>query len=112
MKIKHNPAYLMACAEVVSNYNKNFNYSQIHNMIITLLEDIIKQGELELNPGGFRVETAGFILVFNKADSEGIREVEFLVDPYIANLSNYMYSSVNEDVVSEVEVVVNFNRVQ
>ena len=112
MKIKHNPAHLMACAEVVSNYNKHFNYSQIHNMIITLLEDTIKRGELELNLDDFRVETAGFILVFNKADSKGIREVEFLVDPYIANLSNYMYTSANKDVVSEVEVVVNFNRIQ
>ena len=112
MKIKHNPAHLIACAEVVSNYNKYLNYSQIYNMIITLIEDTIKRGELELNPDDFRVETAGFILVFNQADSEGIREIEFLVDPYIANLSNYQGSASNQDVVSEVEVVVNFNRIQ
>lgn len=112
MKIKYNNAHLMACAEVVSNYNKYFNYSQIHNMIITLIEDTIKQGELELNLDDFRVETAGFILVFNKADSKGIREIKFLVDPYIANFSNYMYTSANLDIVSEVEVVVNFNRIQ
>ena len=112
MKIKHNPAHLIACAEVVSNYNKYLNYSQIYNMIITLIEDTIKRGELELNPDDFRVETAGFILVFNQADSEGIREVEFLVDPYIANLRNYTHSSANQDVVSEVEVVVNFKHIQ
>ena len=112
MKIKYNNAHLMACVEVVSNYNKYFNYSQIHNMIITLIEDTIKRGELELNPNTYRVETAGFILVFNQADSEGIREVEFLVDPYIANLSNYQGSAADQDVVSEVEVVVNFNRIQ
>lgn len=112
MKIKYNNAHLMACAEVVSNYNKYFNYSQIHNMIITLIEDTIKLGELELNLDDFRVETAGFILVFNKADSKGIREIEFLVNPYIANLSNYMYTSANLDVVSEVEVVVNFDLIQ
>ena len=112
MKIKYNPAHIIACAEVVSNYNKYFNYSQIHNMLITLLEDTIKRGELELNPDDFRVETAGFILVFNKADSKGIREIEFLVDPYIANLSNYQGSTSNRGVVSEAEVVVSFKRIQ
>ena len=112
MKIKHNPAHLMACAEVVSNYNENFNYSQIHNMIITLLENTIKRGALEINPDTYRVSTAGFILVFNQADSEGVREVEFLVDPYIVNLLKYLGSDADQDVVSEVEVVVNFNRIQ
>ena len=112
MKIKHNPAHIIACAEVVSNYNKYFNYYQIYNLIVDLLEDTIKRGELELNPENYRVETAGFILVFNQADSEGIREVEFLVDPYIANLNNYMCTSANKDVVSEVEAVVNFNRIR
>ena len=112
MKIKHNPAHLMACAKVVSVFNTQFSYFQVFNMIADLLEDTIKRGELELNLDDFRVETAGFILVFNKADSKGIREVEFLVDPYIANLSNYMCTSANKDVVSEVEVVVNFNRIQ
>ena len=34
MKIRHNPAHLIACAEVVSNYNKYFNYYQIYNMIV------------------------------------------------------------------------------
>ena len=112
MKIKHNPAHIIACAEVVSNYNKYFNYYQIYNLIVDLLEDTIKRGELELNPENYRVETAGFILVFNQVDSDGIREVEFLVDPYIANLHDYQGSAVNQDVVSEVEVVVNFNRIQ
>ena len=112
MKIKYNPVHIIACAEVVSSFNTRFSYFQVYNLIIDLLEDTIKRGELELNPDDFRVETAGFILVFNQADSEGIREVEFLVDPYIANLSNYMYTSANQDVVSEVEVVVNFNRIQ
>lgn len=112
MKIKHNPAHIIACAEVVSNYNKNFDYYQIYNLIVDLLEDTIKRGEPELNPGTYRVEAAGFILVFNQADSEGIREVEFLVDPYIANLHTYQGSAADQDVVSEVEVVVNFNRIQ
>ena len=112
MKIKYNPAHLTACVEAVSRFNTRFNYFQVYNLIIDLLEDTIKRGELELNLEDFRVETAGFILVFNKADSKGIREIEFLVDPYIANLSNYQGSAVDQDVVSEVEVVVNFNRIQ
>ena len=112
MKIKYNPVHLMACAEVVSNYNKYFNYYQIYNRIINLIEDTIKRGDLEINPDDFRVETAGFILVFNKADYRGIREIEFLVDPYIANLSNYKGSPSDQDVVSEVEVVVNFKHIQ
>ena len=112
MKIKYNPVHIIACAEVVSSFNTRFSYFQVCDLIIDLLEDTIKRGELELNLDDFRVETAGFILVFNKADSRGIREIEFLVDPYIANLSNYMYTSANLDIVSEVEVVVNFNRIQ
>ena len=48
MKIKHNPAHLIACAEVVSNYNKYLNYSQIYNRIITLIEDTIKRGEIQM----------------------------------------------------------------
>ena len=112
MKIKHNPAHLIACAKVVSVFNTQFSYFQVFNMIADLLEYTIKRGELELNLDDFRVETAGFILVFNKADSKGIREVEFLVDPYIANLHTYQGSAADQDVVSEVEVVVNFNRIQ
>ena len=112
MKIKYNPAHIIACAEVVSRFNTRFSSFQVYNLIVDLLEDTIKRGEVQINPNTYRVETAGFILVFNQADSEGIREVEFLVDPYIANLSNYQGSAADQDVVSEVEVVVNFKHIQ
>ena len=79
MKIKHNPAHIIACAEVVSVFNTHFSYFQVYNMIVNLLEDTIKRGELEINPDTYRVSTAGFILVFNQVNSEGIREVEFLL---------------------------------
>ena len=112
MKIKYNPAHIIACAEVVSSFNTNFSYFQVYNLIVDLFENTIKRGELEINPDTYRIATAGFVLVFNQADSEGVREVEFLVDPYIANLPTYQGSKADQDVISEVEVVVNFNRIQ
>ena len=112
MKIKYNHAHIIACAEVISRFNTQFSYLQVYNLIVDLLKDTIKRGEVQINPNTYRVETAGFILVFNQADSEGIREVEFLVDPYIANYSTYQGSVADQDLLYEVEVVANFNRIR
>lgn len=94
IKIKnhHNPAALAACAEWVSKLNNDVYRTpeDAREAITCTLSQYIK--EWDANPNDVHmhtVATGGYMIMAYPPYNTGIRRIEFLIDPFIADLHNW-----------------------
>ena len=106
MKFVCNLAQLQACADHVARLN-NKVYSSVDEArsdILSVLNSTAKgaaNNRYINRPHDYpiTVSTGGFVIVINpEYPGAGVREVDFLIDPYIADLGHYANRRDNETV--------------
>ena len=91
IKNHYNPAALAACAFWVSKLNNDVYQSpaEARGAIVRTMEQYIKEWDQRQDTHVHTVATGGFLIMAYPPCNDGIRRIEFLIDPFIADLHNW-----------------------